>query len=80
MLSQERFELAPVLPARVAVWTVDSAPVPGQPPTRLGVDILAMAQVEQLPLECHLRFGIGPPPTEFASEHDVNGHAHHLGA
>jgi hypothetical protein len=50
MLSEKCLELAPMLAACVALPTVDSAPVPGQPTARLGIDVLAVAEIEQLAL------------------------------
>lgn len=58
VLAQQCLELAPVVPARVAIGAVDAAPVPGQPAAGLGVNVLAVAKVEELALERDLRLGI----------------------
>jgi hypothetical protein len=48
MLADHRFELTAMLPAGVAVRAVHPSAVPRQPATRLGVDVFAVPQVEQL--------------------------------
>lgn len=75
VLAQQRLELASMLAARVAVGAVDAAPVPGQPATGVGVDVLPVTQIEQLALERYLRLGIRSRPTNLALEHDHDGHS-----
>lgn len=58
MLAQQRLQLAPMLAAGIALGTVHSAPMPGQPSSRIRVHVLAMAQVEELMLKRRLRLGI----------------------
>ena len=59
MLAQHRLELAAVLAAGVSVRSVHAAAVPSQPRAGgLSVDVLAVAQVEQLVLERDLRLGV----------------------
>jgi len=74
VLAQRGLELAPMPAAGVAVRPVNPAPVPGQPPARIGVDVLPMAQIEQLALERDLGIGIGPRAAELAAKDDRNGH------
>jgi hypothetical protein len=51
LLAEHRLELTSVLAARVLLWAVDAAAMPGQPTARLRVDVLAVSQIEQLVLE-----------------------------
>ena len=51
MLAQQCLELASMFTARVSLRPVDASPVPCQPATRLSVDVLPVAQVQQLVLE-----------------------------
>ncbi len=74
MLAHDRLELASMPTARVAVRAVDSAPMPCQPTARIGVDVLPVAQVEQLALERALGLRIGPRVTEIAPEDDDDRH------
>ena len=61
VLAPRGLQLAAVCPAPVAVATVDAAPVPGEPPAGLRVDVLAVAKVEQLMLERTLGLSVRPP-------------------
>ena len=74
MLAKQCLELASMLTARVAVRPVDAAPVPRQPTTRLGVDVLPVAQVQQLVLERALGLGVGPHAADIAPEDDDDRH------
>ena len=74
VLAHERLELAAVRAAGVALGPVHPAPVPRQPAAGLGVDVLAVAQVEQLALERYLRLGVWPRPADLAFEHDRYRH------
>jgi hypothetical protein len=58
LLAQNRLQLAAVLRAGVAIRAVDPTPVPDEPPAGLDVHVLAVAEVEQLPLEASPRLGI----------------------
>src|SRR5581483_12243999 len=51
MLAHERLELAAMSPARVPLRAIHASPVPGEPPAGLGVDILAVAQIQKLALQ-----------------------------
>jgi hypothetical protein len=70
VLAEQRLELASMLAAGVALGPVDPPPVPGQPPTGIGVDVLAVAQVEKLPLQCDLRLSVGTRAADLAAEDD----------
>jgi hypothetical protein len=74
VLAQRRLQLAAVLAARVALGPVDSAPVPGQPASWIGIDVLAVAQVEQLVLERELRIRVRAGPADLAPENDRHRH------
>ena len=75
VLAQQRLQLASVLAARVTVGAVDAAPVPGQPLTGVGVDVLAVTQVEQLALERYLGLRIRSRAADLALENDHDGHS-----
>jgi hypothetical protein len=74
MLAQQRLELASMATARVAMRAVHPAPVPRQPAARIGVDVLSVAEVEQLALERQLGLGVGSRPADVAPEHDHDRH------
>jgi hypothetical protein len=65
-----RLELVAVPAARVAVRTVDASSMPGQPALRVGVDVLAEAQIQQLAFERALGFPVRSDPADLASEND----------
>ena len=67
-------QLAAVPTAGVAAAAIHPAAVPGQPATRLGVDVLAVAQIEQLRLERALGLPIRPSPAVLAAKHDGDRH------
>ena len=67
-------ELAAVGAARITLRPVHAAPVPGEPAPGLGVDVLAVPEVEQLALERQLGLGIGPRVADLALEHDRHRH------
>ncbi|MFZ0090113.1 MAG: hypothetical protein WAL63_11435 [Solirubrobacteraceae bacterium] len=48
--------------------------MPGQPSPGLGVDVLAVTQVQQLAFERGLGLGIGSRPADLAFEHDDHRH------
>ena len=48
--------------------------MPAEPALRLGVDVLAMPQVEELALEARLRLWAGPATAELTAEDDGDGH------
>src|SRR5207253_6626361 len=75
LLAQQRLELAAVLAARVAGRPIDPTAVPDQPAARLDVDVLAVAQVEQLAHELRVRLGVRGAPADVTPVHDRDGHA-----
>src|SRR5579859_6909714 len=74
VLAHQCFELAAVLAAGVALWAVHAAAVPGQPSPGIGVEVLAVAEIEQLALERRLRRQIRVRSADLASEHDRDRH------
>jgi hypothetical protein len=70
VLPEERLELTAVLAAGVALRPVDPPPVPGQPPTGIGVDVLPVAEVEKLRLQRRLGLRVGTRAADLASEDD----------
>src|SRR5579864_1824556 len=74
VLSHHRFELAAMLAAGVAVRPVHAAAVPGQPSSGIGVEVFAVAEIEQLALERSLRRRIRVRSADLASEHDRDRH------
>jgi hypothetical protein len=77
VLAHQGLKLAPMLAACVAVRAIHSAAVPGQPAPGIGVDILTVAQIEQLLLQRDLRRGIRASPANLASEHHRHRHFAH---
>jgi hypothetical protein len=80
LLADDRLQLAAVLATRVPVRAIDPPSVPGQPASRIGVDVLAVARVEQLVLERDLRLRVWPSPADLAPEHDRHPHIPRFGA
>src|SRR6185503_4292794 len=74
LLAHHRLELPPVLAAGIPRGPVDPAPVPREPAARVGVDVLAVVVVEQLPLEGDLRAGIRSRAADLASDDDRTRH------
>jgi len=74
MLADERLELATMRAAGVALRPVHAASVPREPPPRLGVEILAVTEVEQLALERQLGLSVRPDPADLTPEHHRRGH------
>lgn len=66
MLAQQRLELSAVLAARAALGAVHTPAVPGQPVAGVGVDVLAVAQVEQLALKRDPGVRLGPRAADLA--------------
>lgn len=63
-----------MLTARIAVRAVKAPPVPRQPAPRLGIDVLAVAQVKQLVLKCKLGLEVRPAAADLTPEHHRDGH------
>jgi hypothetical protein len=74
VLAQMRLELATMLPARVQRPAVDAAPMPGQPVAGVGVDVLAVTEVEHLPFQAALSFRVRPNATNLAAEDHSDRH------
>ncbi len=70
MLAQQRFELSAMLSAGIAMRAVHPATVPGQPTPRVGVEVLAVAEVEQLALQRGLGLGVRPGAADLAAKYD----------
>src|ERR1700727_2054065 len=68
VLAEHGLELAAMFPARIPRPPVHAAPEPGQPTTGVGVHVLAVAQIQQLPLKCVLSLRVGTRFTELTPE------------
>jgi hypothetical protein len=74
VLAQPRLELAPMIAAGIALRSVHAAAVPGQPHSGLGVDVLAVTEVEQLSLERDAGLRIRLCPADLAPEDKGDRH------
>ncbi len=80
VLANERLQLPPMFPAGVAVGPVHPTPVPGQPAPGISIDVLAVAEVEELMLERDLRLRVRRAAADFTPKHDRDGHGRHRSA